>query len=279
MSAVIKAGETLPVVGSSPSDLLVMAVQQGADVDKLSKLMDLQERWQREQARRAYYDAKAKFQSLCPEIKRDREVSYGAGKAQYKYATLAGIASQVRGPLSACGLTYRWEIHDRKVEAGEVLVDFIEVTCILSHVDGHSESNTMSACPDNSGSKNLIQQRGSTVTYLQRYTLIGTLGLSSANDDDDGKSSGALNVETLLAHNEALRNWFDNIYAVKTCIGTQQWQQAIEAWDEVPHDDQRALWLATTKGGIFTTEERRIIKSDEWAKTRREMGRDAEASE
>lgn len=279
MSAVIKAGETLPAVGTSPADLLAMAVQQGADVDKLGKLMDLQERWQREQARRAYFEAKARFQGLCPEIKRDREVSYGAGKAQYKYATLAGIAAQVREPLATCGLTYRWEIHDRKVAAGEVLVDFIEVTCILSHIDGHSESNTMSACPDNSGSKNLIQQRGSTVTYLQRYTLIGTLGLSSANEDDDGKSSGALNVETLLAHNEVLRNWLDTVQCIKTCISTQQWQQAIEAWKEVPHDDQRALWLAPTKGGIFTTAERAAMKSDEWSRTRREMGYDTETSE
>ena len=41
--------------------------------------------------------------------------------------------------------------------------------------------------PDTSGKKNEIQSRGSTITYLQRYTLIGALGLTTADEDIDAR--------------------------------------------------------------------------------------------
>mgnify|MGYP000541184124 FL=1 len=63
------------------------------------------------------------------------------------------------------------------------------VTCILSHRDGHSEESSLSGPADASGSKNAIQAIGSTLTYLQRYTLVQALGLA-AGDDDDGKAGG-----------------------------------------------------------------------------------------
>jgi len=60
----------------------------------------------------------------------------------------------------------------------------VSVTCVVSHVDGHSEENTLSANNDTSGSKNAIQAVGSAVTYLERYSLKAALGLAAAEDDD-----------------------------------------------------------------------------------------------
>lgn len=80
--------------------------------------------------------------------------------------------------MSDCGLSYRWEIADKE--------KLIECTCIVSHVEGHSERTTMTAEHDGSGNKNAIQQRGSSITYLQRYTLIGSLGVTTADEDADG---------------------------------------------------------------------------------------------
>ncbi|WP_080398455.1 ERF family protein [Burkholderia pseudomallei] len=51
---------------------------------------------------------------------------------------------------------------------------------------GHSKMVTMSGAPDNSGKKNAIQQAASTITYLQRYTLLAATGMSTKDDDDDG---------------------------------------------------------------------------------------------
>ena len=73
---------------------------------------------------------------------------------------------------------YRYEIAD----SGEALA----VTCVLTHTDGHSERTTMTAGADTSGSKNAIQARGSAVSYLERYTLCGALGLLTVDEDSDG---------------------------------------------------------------------------------------------
>ena len=62
----------------------------------------------------------------------------------------------------------------------------VTVTCHITHEAGHRESVTLSGPPDDSGKKNKIQQVGSTVTYLQRYTLLSSLGLATADQDDDG---------------------------------------------------------------------------------------------
>jgi hypothetical protein len=58
------------------------------------------------------------------------------------------------------------------------------VTCVLSHNLGHSEETTLSGPPDKTGNKNDIQAIGSTLTYLQRYSLMQALGLAASNDDD-----------------------------------------------------------------------------------------------
>ena len=68
----------------------------------------------------------------------------------------------------------------------------MSVTCTLTHEQGHSESVTLSAPFDTSGSKNAIQAIGSTITYLERYTLLAITGLSASDMEDDGAKGGAM---------------------------------------------------------------------------------------
>jgi hypothetical protein len=62
------------------------------------------------------------------------------------------------------------------------------VTCHVSHEKGHRESTSLTGPEDVSGGKNPIQTIGSTVTYLQRYTMVSALGLSTADQDDADKT-------------------------------------------------------------------------------------------
>ena len=64
------------------------------------------------------------------------------------------------------------------------------MTFTLKNIGGHSESVSMGGPPDSGGAKNKIQERASTVTYLERYTLKAILGLSEQDDDTDGSSNG-----------------------------------------------------------------------------------------
>lgn len=165
----------------NPGQLLTLAVDKDLDIDKLRQLMELQKAWQIDQARRAFFSALAKFQSEVPEIRKSKKVDFDikdGGKVNYNYAPLGDIIRQIKDTCKACDLSYRWEIADNKEE--------IKVTCKVTHVDGHTEETTMTASPDDSGKKNKIQQRGSSIEYLKRYTLIGALGLSTTDSDVDG---------------------------------------------------------------------------------------------
>lgn len=174
----------LKTIDQNPIALINMALEKGLDVEKLSKLFDLQERWEKKEAEKSFLMAFANFQRTCPEIKKSKKVSFPSktgGNVNYSYAPLPEIVKQIKGPLADNQLSYRWEF----IEAANM----ITCICIVSHADGCSKESRMSGPKDDSGNKNIIQQSGSTHTYLQRYTLIGALGLSSADADIDGRST------------------------------------------------------------------------------------------
>lgn len=184
-----------------PMDLVQRAVTSGADVVVLEKLMGLQERYEANKARKAFDDAIAAFKSEVPQIGKDRLVDFTTpkGRTRYRYEDLATIAEAVDKPLSKVGLSYRW----RTVSTSPTSVT---VTCIVSHRDGYSEENSLSAGPDPTGNKNSIQALGSAVTYLQRYTLKAALGLT-ASEDDDGQSTGSGSDEPVPPFTQYVQRW------------------------------------------------------------------------
>lgn len=145
-------------------------------VDKLKNLMDLYERRDASIARKAFDAAVASAKAQIPPITRNAK-----GHNDKKYADLSAIAKVVDPILGQHGLSYRFRTHQ---------TDKISVTCILSHKDGHAEETTLCGPSDTTGNKNAIQAIGSTLTYLQRYSLVQMLGLA-ASEDDDGVKAGA----------------------------------------------------------------------------------------
>ena len=81
-------------------------------------------------------------------------------------------------------------------------------------------------------------------------------------------------MEKLIAHNEAWRNNSGSIYFIKEYINMDEpkWENVAEAWGEISNEDKQALWLAPSKGGVFTTAERAALKSDEFNAARKVMG-------
>jgi len=75
--------------------------------------------------------------------------------------------------------------------------------------------------------------------------------------------------ERLIAHNAAVRDWIDHIVAIKSHLLNNEYELAYEAFAEIDPDAVKALWVAPTKGGIFTTEERGKFKSNEWNDARK----------
>jgi hypothetical protein len=166
----------------TPMSMLQMALAKGTDMDQLTKLMELQERWEANEARKAFSVAFSAFKAESIRIVRNITVKEGplAGK---KHADLFGVVSIVTPLMSKHGLSHSWKLTKDEPT-------WMEVTCTIRHILGHSESVAMGAAPDNGPGRNAIQARGSAKSYLERYTLLGATGLAAAGQDDDGNGDG-----------------------------------------------------------------------------------------
>lgn len=179
---ITKSENGVEVMETTPATLIQIAVEKNVDIDKLEKLMQLQERWEANKARKEFFEALADFQYKCPVIKKTKMADFPSskgGRVKYAFAPLDQIISQIREALKDSGLSYRWEFAELNKE--------IQVTCLITHKSGHTEKTTFSGVSDNSGSKNEIQSDGSSLTYMRRYTLCGALGITSAEEDVDGE--------------------------------------------------------------------------------------------
>lgn len=174
---------SLPAVAeNSPVGMVLAAQRQGATPEQIEKMMALQERWEANEARKAYNAAFAAFKAEAIQIVRNKQVTNGPlqGKA---YAELFSVVKALTPALSRHGLSASWKL--TKDEP-----NWMEVTCYLRHVQGHEESVSMGGPPDAGGAKNPIQARASTKSYLERYTLKAICGVAEGGEDDDGNGGG-----------------------------------------------------------------------------------------
>lgn len=168
-----------------PAALLQHAMNSGADLDRLERLMDLQDRWMGQEAERAYTEAMLGFKLKAPRIEKNKTADFTTtkGRTVYGFSDLANVVEAVVILLAENGFSHSW-VPDQSVTGK------LTITCVLTHRAGHKESRTLTASHDESGGKNAIQGLGSTASYLERYTLLMACGLAVADgSDDDGASA------------------------------------------------------------------------------------------
>ena len=168
---------------ASPMAAALVAAQHGIDIDRIERMLKVQQEWEAGEARKAYVRDMAEFKKNAPTIIKDKQVNIegrdGKRGASYSHATIGNVVETVVASLAAHGFSHNWSTVQKD---GRIIV-----SCVITHREGHSESTTLDGAPDGSGSKNSIQQVASTVTYLQRYTLLLALGLATKDQlDDDG---------------------------------------------------------------------------------------------
>jgi hypothetical protein len=186
----------------SPIQTAADILKFGGDLSQLEKLMELQERHETNQARKAYHVAMSEFKAHAPTLKKSKRVAYGNTK--YNHADLGEITEEISRELSKHGLSSSWKTEQ---EGG------IKVTCTITHVLGYSERTSLTSPPDNSGGKNSIQAIGSTITYLQRYTLLALTGLAAHDQDDDGKAAEKPKEKPRPMVEPGTKNWENAVNA------------------------------------------------------------------
>ena len=98
-----------------------------------------------------------------------------------KYADINSVWTACRIPLSENGLAVTQTVHEK--ENGEV---YLKTT--LGHSSGQWMASIMPIRIKNSG-KNELQELGGCLSYLRRYALSALVGVTAAEEDDDGNSA------------------------------------------------------------------------------------------
>lgn len=192
--AALKEAEQMPLIhqqGQSgamqtftPGHMIQIALEKEAGMETLERLLAVQERWESNEARKAFAQAKARFKAEAPSVSKNRRVRFEnrtGGLTDYAHASLDHILDTVCPVMSKHGLSHSWKTEQRE--------GLIFVTCRLEHELGHGVETTLFGPPDTSGGKNAVQAIGSTTAYLERYTFLAVTGLATGDMDDDGQGA------------------------------------------------------------------------------------------
>jgi len=68
--------------------------------------------------------------------------------------------------------------------------------------------------------------------------------------------------EEFIAYMESVRENFDFVCDVKSAVANEEWNLLRDIVEDTPNHVKEALNLAPSKGGIFTTYENRVMKTN-----------------
>lgn len=213
----------LPMVAAPHMRLIELAVEKG-DITLLEKIMDLEERYEANQAKKDFNAAMSIFQSELPVIEKAGVVHYESTKGitHYAYAKLEDIAHAIKPALKLAGLSYRFT---QSQDQG-----YITVVCIVTHSSGHFETSQLTSQADFSGGKDALKAIASAISYLRRYTLTGSLGIVAGGEDDDAGSAGgfAEGAETANDQQFYADDSFDGVFP--------KWEKLIQDGKKTPDE-------------------------------------------
>jgi hypothetical protein len=182
------------------------------------------------------------------------------------YKTVALRVSEFRG------MHPDWTIKTKILSAAEL----VQVKATILDADarviatGHAEEVRGSTNINKTSS--IENAETSAVGRCLSFIGLGGTYIASADEVADAQKQQVeiAASERLKAHNAALRDHIESVCAVKSYLLNNEYSAAYEAIAEIPDDDKLALWLSTTAGGIWTTQERAAMKSDDWTAARKE---------
>jgi hypothetical protein len=198
-----------------------LARDQAVDVDKLERLIAMQERILAHNAEAAFNVA---FTNMLPHIP---TVVERARTDKTSYATLEDIIEAVRPVLGKHGfsLAFRTEWPDAKT---------VKVFGILTHNEGHARQSEFLSAADQTGSKNAIQALGSAVSYGKRYTAKDLLCIVTREEDDDADKAEA-------KEQPEAPDGYDAWFATLEGIAATGMKAFSEAWNKSPETFRRYL--------------------------------------
>jgi hypothetical protein len=166
----------LEVISKAASD-------PNVDIDKMERLLQMQERVQARQAEVAFNEAMNAAQAEM------RPISADATNPQTKsrYATFAKLDKALRPIYTSHGFSLSFD------EADSTKSEHVRVVCYVAHVGGHTRTYHRDMPADGKGAKGgdvmtKTHAAGAAGSYGARYLLKGIWNVAVGEDDDDGNT-------------------------------------------------------------------------------------------
>ena len=236
---------------TTPMDLLQLAIEKEGSIDVIERLAALQMQIQDRDDRVAFSEAMANFRDKdVPVVIRERPIKDRQGTLLYKGVALEDVATPLSKALLKHGITYRFKSAD--LPDGRT-----RVTCLL-RLKGtayEEEGATLAAPTDTSGGKDTLKGVGSTVSYLEKYTLLQSCGVHVYGADPEAtetegitQSAGAdwvAKIQEASTAEECMKSWTEANNVAKGAINGQPDYKAMTIFHEVRDTRLKAL----KKGG------------------------------
>lgn len=167
------------------------------------------------------------------------------------YADLTSVIKAIKQPFADNGLSYtQFPLSD---EQG------VGVVTRLMHKSGEWMENSYTLPLV----KRDPQAAGSAITYARRYALQSIAGIPTADDDAESSMLRSDQVKQ-DEYRDSITDLLPSVKAIKDGIAANDYSTANEAWQELTDTEKQLLWIAPSKGGVFTTQERTTMKTSEF---------------
>lgn len=196
-----------------------LAMDPNVPVEKLEKLIELQERIMRFNAQAAFNAAFSKMHPEIPTIDEHGRIEV-RGQLRSTYAPLEDIHDVIKPILAKHGFAIR---HRTEWPTDKAV---IRIVGILSHEAGHSEESTFEAPADKSEYRSDIQSMGSTVSYGRRYTTLDLLNIATRKADNDGQRQQPAPEDVKAPAGFA--DWWTDMQA----CASEGWPKLAQAWNQ-----------------------------------------------
>lgn len=180
-----------PTMAGTPADMIFAAVSKGSDLDKLEKLLLLQERYEASQARKAYSKAFAQAQSdIQPAVKRAINT-----QTHSKYAKLENIIEVSKPIYTKYGFAVIFYENDSPYK------DHVRICADVLHELGHKETYHTDMPLDGIGIKGnanmtAIHGKVSSSSYGRRFLMCNIWNVPTKDDDGNAASKPSVQPST-----------------------------------------------------------------------------------
>lgn len=158
-----------------------------------------------------------------------------------------------------------------KIVAREKVDDLYIVTAQATDKTGRTDESVGAVLLGNLKGDALANAIMKAETKAKRRVTLSIAGLGFLDETEvqsiPGAESPSFDMSTgevISPLQDAIERNRETIEAIKEGIATDNLSMASEAWYELDDEEKKAIWVAPTKGGPFTTKEREIMKTTEF---------------